>query len=172
MPERKQHDHCSYCGLAYPYGAQWPRKCLGCGETTWRNPLPCAVVIQPVLLERGGTGVVLVRRGIEPEIGKLALPGGYVDFGENWDEGGARELKEEVGIIVQPASLRLFRIRKSTHGRVMMIFGIGPPIAEADLPPFVANEEVTERRIVTAPVKLAFLTHTEALCDWFTDAQE
>src|SRR6185436_21045482 len=75
-----QHSHCSYCGTAFPQEAPWPRMCPGCGETTWRNPLPVAVVLLPVDMTDGRRGLVVIRRGIEPGYGLLALPGGFIEL--------------------------------------------------------------------------------------------
>ncbi|MGW7293564.1 NUDIX hydrolase [Streptomyces xiamenensis] len=42
--------------------------------------------------------VLLVERGVEPFLGRPALPGGYVQKGETLTEGALRELWEEAGI--------------------------------------------------------------------------
>src|SRR5258708_16740568 len=44
--------------------------------------------------------VLLIRRGIEPALGKWTFPGGYVDFGENVADAALRETHEEVGMRV------------------------------------------------------------------------
>ena len=49
--------------------------------------------------------VVLIRRGIEPAIGKWSFPGGYVDRGESVQEAAIRETKEECLLDVRLASL-------------------------------------------------------------------
>lgn len=40
-------------------------------------------------------GIVLLKRGVEPAIGKWVFPGGYVDRGESVQEAAVRETKEE-----------------------------------------------------------------------------
>ncbi len=59
------------------------------------NPLPVAVMLVPA-----AGGLVVIRRGIEPAKGLLALPGGYINLGESWQQAAARELFEETGIRV------------------------------------------------------------------------
>ena len=42
--------------------------------------------------------VLLIERGIEPYKGKWAFPGGFVQMGENTEDGAKRELLEETGL--------------------------------------------------------------------------
>jgi 8-oxo-dGTP pyrophosphatase MutT (NUDIX family) len=41
----------------------------------------------------------VVRRAIPPARDTLALPGGFIDYGESWQNAAARELREETGIV-------------------------------------------------------------------------
>ena len=154
----QKNSHCSFCGQAFDANQRWPRVCTACGNTTFLNPLPVAVILLPV-----DEGVLLVRRNIEPQIGQLALPGGYMNLGETWQQAGTRELFEETGIIIRPADVREFRVKSAPGGTTLLVFGIAPTMRSQDLPEFVPNEETQEVCVINAPQELAFSTHTEAL---------
>ena len=49
--------------------------------------------------------VVLLRRGVEPGLGKWVFPGGYVDRGESVQEAAIRETQEESYVDVRLSSL-------------------------------------------------------------------
>jgi ADP-ribose pyrophosphatase YjhB (NUDIX family) len=57
------------------------------------------VGIGGVLIDRSRT--LLIRRGSEPLRGEWSIPGGTLELGETLEEGVARELLEETGIIVR-----------------------------------------------------------------------
>ena len=46
-------------------------------------------------------GIVLLKRGVEPAMGKWAFPGGYVDRGESVQDAAIRETKEESQVDVK-----------------------------------------------------------------------
>lgn len=144
---------CSFCGVRFDTDT-WPRTCGSCKRMTWRNPLPVVVALTPV-----GKGILTVRRSIEPGKGKLALPGGYVDFGETWQEALVRELREETEALVDPAKIEFYGIRSSTTRTTLLIFGKTPSVSLPES--FTPNEEVSELVVLTEPVELAFPTHTE-----------
>jgi ADP-ribose pyrophosphatase YjhB (NUDIX family) len=157
-----RHAHCSFCGTRYPEEIGWPRRCITCRQTSYMNPLPVAVALIPV-----DGGLLTVRRSILPQIGQLALPGGFIDIGEQWRDAIARELWEETGVRVDPDAVTFFEVLNSPGGH-MLIFGRCPALAE--LPPFVPNSEVSELVVVREPIELAFPLHTQAIQAYFGGA--
>jgi ADP-ribose pyrophosphatase YjhB (NUDIX family) len=162
---RRAHSYCSYCGHAFEPGQPWPRRCSSCGATTYRNPLPVAVVLLPV-----DHGLLVVRRSIPPRVGELALPGGFVNYGESWQEAGAREVAEETGLQIDPAQLRIFDALSAPEG-MLLVFGLAPRMRAADLPPFVPNAEASERLLMPGPAELAFPLHTLAAGRYFAERE-
>lgn len=127
---------------------------------TYRNPLPVSVVLLPV-----ADGLLVVRRAIDPGRGQLALPGGFIEIPESWQEAGARELFEETGIRIDPQSLELFDVRSAPDG-TLLVFGLAPPY-EAPLPSFELGAESSERLIIHQAEPLAFSLHTRVVRDYF-----
>lgn len=156
----QKNSHCSYCGHPFALDQAWPRRCAHCGNMTFRNPLPVAVVLQPV-----DDGVLTVRRTIQPRSGWLALPGGYIEFGESWQAAGARELWEEAGVTIDPSSLREVKVF-SAPDNTLIIVALAPPLTSAQLVDFVTTDEASERVIVRTPQELAFPLHTEVVADF------
>jgi 8-oxo-dGTP diphosphatase len=164
-----QHSHCSYCGTRFSDGVGWPRTCTGCGETTWSNPLPVAVVLQPVRFDDGRTGILVIRRDIEPFRGELALPGGFIETGESWREAAIREFSEETGLHARPDEVQLFDVHSSFNGYSLLVFGLLPVRLASSLPPSAARAEVTEYLVQTEPIQLCFPTHTHAMARFFAE---
>ena len=63
------HAHCGYCGAPFPPLTapltRGPRVCGRCGASTYRNPIPVAVLLLPV-----ADGLPVVRRAIPPGLGE------------------------------------------------------------------------------------------------------
>jgi ADP-ribose pyrophosphatase YjhB (NUDIX family) len=70
--------------------------CQSCAFIFYQDP---KVVAGTVFTLNGG--IVLLKRGVEPALGKWVFPGGYVDRGEEITLAALREAREEAGIDVR-----------------------------------------------------------------------
>lgn len=68
--------------------------CSHCKRHLYANPIP---TIDAILFDENGK-ILVGRRNIEPNKGKLNLPGGFVDPNETFEEAIMRELREELGL--------------------------------------------------------------------------
>jgi len=99
-----RYRYCSAC--ASPLPATTPEKphpsCPACGWTLYRNPAPGVVI-----LIKQGEQVLLGRRGGLGNYGadKWCLPGGYIEFVEDYLTAARREVQEETGLEVEIESL-------------------------------------------------------------------
>jgi 8-oxo-dGTP diphosphatase len=64
--------------------------CQACSFIFYQDP---KVVAGTVIMLDGG--IVLLKRGVEPALGKWVFPGGYVDRGESVQDAAVRETREE-----------------------------------------------------------------------------
>ena len=158
---------CGFCGAAYPTGQPiFARTCSSCGKTAYKNPLPVAVVLVPVRLEADDLGLLVIRRSIPPREGQLALPGGFINFGESWQAGAAREVLEETGLQISSDSIRLARVHSAPDSTIL-IFGIAPIQPNHVLKGLTLSSETSEITILEKFSELAFPLHTMVAEEFF-----
>ena len=133
---------------------------MACGNSSYLNPLPVAVVLQPV-----GNGLVVIRRNIEPQKGTFTLPGGYIDCGETWQEAASRELREETGIETDAGAIGLFDVQNGLDD-TLVIFGLAQWLPRSVLQPF-SSDETQEVVLIDQPTELGFSMHTLVVARYF-----
>jgi len=143
LPDGREHKVCSECGFVHFLG---PKLVAGC-----------------LVIER--KRVLLLRRGIEPEVGKWTFPGGFVDFGETPTEAAVRETLEEVGMRVRiERHLGLYADPANPHAAVAVY--LAAPGVER---PGTSDEAIEVRFFGATEIpwdEIAVRTTREALRDW------
>jgi len=128
-------------------------QCPDCGRELqiYRNPVPTVDIIIEL-----ADGIVLIERKNPPH--GWALPGGFVDYGESFEQAAVREAREELGLEV--TLVRQFHTysdpdrdpRQHTASTVFIATAAGTPAAADDavrvevftrntLPPLVFDHE-------------------------------
>jgi len=109
-------------------------------------------------------GIVLLKRGVEPALGKWVFPGGYVDRGESVQDAAIRETKEESQLDVRLHSLlNVYSYRRSPNVIVVYAAEVIGGVLEA------ADESVEARICSPDDVPwpdLAFDSTKDALKDY------
>ena len=65
-----------------------------------KHPVPAVAAI----IVRDGH-ILMIKRGVEPSLGKWSVPGGRLEIGETMEEGLRREVLEETGLDVEVGTL-------------------------------------------------------------------
>lgn len=108
--------------------------------------------------------VVLLRRGIEPAMGKWVFPGGYVDLGESVADAAVREAKEESDLDVRLCSL--LGVYSYPRARDVIVV-YSAEVVSGELKP---QDECVEAMPFSVPdipwEELAFPSTKEALADY------
>lgn len=86
--------HCPRCGNVLKPNNPALSVCGNCEFVNYFNPKPCTIII----VRNDQNEILFIRRNHEPSKGMWDAPGGFVEHGENFEEGARREAKEEIGV--------------------------------------------------------------------------
>lgn len=172
----KPHSHCNYCGekflpTSHPMNAyamtgvhtdECTKNCLHCQNVTYLNPVPVGVGILRIKGPQDNVGLLLIKRRIEPFIGGLCFPGGFINSNESWQEGISREIYEETFIDTNPEEFGHVETRSTPDARRILIFGVSKKIRSMkDLKDFFPTKETSELIVGTRDSKLCFSIHQD-----------
>jgi ADP-ribose pyrophosphatase YjhB (NUDIX family) len=157
---------CPVCG-----GALTPRiiktgepERLVCGSCEFVFYLDPKVAVGTIIAA-GDSGVVLIRRSIQPGYGKWVFPGGYADRGEALEAAAVREAREECGLEVRiDALVNVYSYAGRTP--VVVVYAataVGGALTAAD----EALEALEFTREAVPWKSLAFPSTRDALRDYF-----
>lgn len=131
-------------------------------KESYENPPTVAV-----LLVETKSGLVVIRRGLNDGLGKLALLGGFQVKGETWQEAAAREVLEETGLALDPSKINIRDLITVGDGSINLAFGQYTEIVGDFEPNF--DSEILSVEWVKSPVDTAFPTHTAMINAYFED---
>lgn len=156
---------CSRCGSPLRFGAVPGEErerlaCAACGHIAYVNP---RLVVTTLPITEAGE-IVLIRRGIDPGIGRWAQPGGFLEVDETVNQAAIRETWEETGLLVAPGDIvglytRLEAIVVTIVFEARIVGGVAGPTPEATEIVAFAPESIPWP-------DLAFKTTAWALRDW------
>lgn len=132
--------------------------CQKCGWINYRNPIPSVACV----VKNRNNQVLIIRRNVEPGMDKWALPGGFIDSGENPQKACLRELKEETGIEGKIERLVGIYIQKCKVYGSTLVIGYEVRLIKGDI---VINNEIKEAKFVSREdlPKIPFLSHREII---------
>jgi len=117
-PDHKENKVCTKCGFVYFLG---PKLVAGC-------------------IIADGDRTLLLRRGLEPSLGKWTYPGGFVDLGETPEKCALRETREEVGMTVRDPELLGIYADRHDPSPVIVVTYLAKPGDETPIVTPEANE--------------------------------
>jgi 8-oxo-dGTP diphosphatase len=145
-----------------------PREvCPVCEFVLFRNPVPGVGVLVEMASSLGrGNGLVLIRRGQPPFVGRWALPAGFIEEDESVEQAAVRECKEETGLDVELEEL--WGVYSFPEGPVqsgIIIFYRARPVG-GNLRAGDDAQDVAVFSPNDLPEDVAFRTHREVLARW------
>jgi ADP-ribose pyrophosphatase YjhB (NUDIX family) len=143
-PDHKENKVCIKCGFVYFLG---PKLVAGC-------------------IIADGDRTLLLRRGLEPSLGKWTYPGGFVDLGETPEKCARRETAEEVGMTVRDLELLGVYADRQEPVPIIVVTYLARPGAET---PMVTPEATEVRYFGVDEIpwdELAFDTTVQAMEAW------
>lgn len=132
-------------------------RCVECDRIIYSDPKVAVAAIIPM-----DGGIVLLKRAIEPQIGKWSFPSGYVDRGEKLEKALEREVLEECGLDVRVEWLVGVY---SDEGQAVVLVVYHANVVNGDL---VAGDETLDAQIFDSDSmpELAFEHDSRIVHDW------
>ena len=164
----RDYIYCPYCGKPLEMQAKYDKHrptCPNCGFIHFRDPK-----VAVIGLVTNQDRVLLIQRAVDPEMGKWALPGGFMDAGEMPNTALQRELLEEINLPVEVGELiTIFPMEGPAETRqgIVLAYRAAPV---GDVPEtFTCEDDVQDAGWFTRnnlPTELAFVLTEKLLATW------
>lgn len=145
------------------------RESTGGKLSPYNSPQPVAVAIIPVMVGKE-IKIITGRRSIAPKIGELALPGGFFSPNEHGRDAVVREVKEELGLDLDPLAFRVSHTPLTSPTNNTLIFFTYQTILDESILESISLDngtegsgEMSEVVLVSEDAKLAFPYHEQAV---------
>jgi ADP-ribose pyrophosphatase YjhB (NUDIX family) len=164
LPASEIFEHCPRCAAKRATEPEIVRfVCAACGFIYYYN---VAVSAGALVLDPDGYAL-FIRRARDPGKGKLAIPGGFVDRGENAEATVLRELREETGIVLDRVEFLASFPNLYAYGDVeypvLDLFFIASVMGREARPLEDVSEIVWTRPAEIPKQELAFFSHVQAV---------
>ena len=156
-----KHHHHKYSGLTTNKIGN--ETCVICGQVMYLDP---KLVVAAIIAD--DNGIILVKRAIEPGVGKWSFPSGYVNRGETLESAMSREVMEECGIKV---SVGWVSGLYSTEGNPIVLAVFNVDWISGKLK--VNDSEITDVRVfpINQLPDLAFEHDKNIIQDWVNNLE-
>lgn len=157
---------CKYCGEEFQTTV-YPMQCQNCYEYAYNTMLTAGSAIIGQHDKNGELESVLVTRRLIEPIGKWCFPGGYYEKGDDWRTNISREVKEETGIVIDLGRwVEMGTVHSGGHNHFIQIVAVEIQDHEREwlneaVAKFVPNNEVSEIKLISKPIKMAWPNQTE-----------
>lgn len=95
-------EYCPSCSAQnFEYANNFKFHCHACGFVLYHN-IAAAVAVVFTSEDK----ILFTIRNVDPDKGKLDLPGGFIDPEETAEQAACREIKEELGLDISPQELK------------------------------------------------------------------
>lgn len=157
--------YCPICGETLTrrqVGGRLRQSCPNCGYVHFVNPVPSV----GLLIEMNG-GIVLIKRGHPPHVGRWTLPSGFIEADESAEQAAVREAEEETGLkvkIIELAGVNSFPEGPPVSG-IILFFRARPVGGELRAGDDAADAKVFQPSDIPP---LPFRTHREVMAGWLS----
>lgn len=163
MPPLEVMNFCPQCSAPLQdvdWHGKHRRVCPACGFVHFRDPKVAVVMF---VVEDGK--VMLVKRAVDPQMGKWTLPAGFMDYGEGPRETAIREMREETGLDI--TITRLIDAKGNHSGKASVLIIFEGEVVGGEITP---SDDAAEARYFAAEDipydELAFESTAQLLSEW------